>query len=123
MLKKQTQPDILSQPEKRVRMNETFANISNLKVNGLKIIQSMTTASPMRLDEAHNLSQKSLVKSHNSIVPRTDLGMDSSVRPAYEFTKFLTKTSSKMHEPKTYNKAINDLIYENKWCKVIDKKL
>lgn len=30
MLGKQIQPDILSQPEKRVKMNETIANTGNL---------------------------------------------------------------------------------------------
>lgn len=36
------------------------------------------------------------------------------VRLAYKFTKSVTKTGSKMHEPKIYNKAVNDSIYMNK---------
>ena len=53
--------------------------------------------------------------------PRTNLGWtigenlsDGLVRPVhFEFAKSVTETSSKMREPKTYNKAINDLVYEN----------
>lgn len=41
----------------------------------------------------------------------------------YEFAKSVTEISSKMQEPKTYNKAINNLIYGNKWREVIDKEL
>ena len=32
----------------------------------------------------------------------------------YEFAKSVIKTSSKVKEPKIYNKTINDLIYDNK---------
>ena len=37
------------------------------------------------------------------------------VRPMYGFPKSVTKTSSKIQEPKTYNKAINDPLYRNRW--------
>lgn len=63
----------------------------------------MTTDSRIRLDESHNLT-----------ISRTDLGTGLGVRPAYKLAKFLTETSSKMHESKTYNKAIDDLIDENR---------
>ena len=40
---------------------------------------------------------------------------DGLVRPMhFEFAKSVTETSSKMGEPKTYDKAINDSIYENR---------
>lgn len=38
VLEKQTQPNILSQPKKRVRINEIVANASNLKVNDLEVV-------------------------------------------------------------------------------------
>lgn len=52
---------------------------------------------------------------------RTDLDGTSSknllekglVRHAYKFAKSVTETSSKMHEPKTYNEVINDSIHGN----------
>lgn len=55
-------------------------------------------------------------------MPRIDLGgisgknplEDELVRSAYEFAKSVTKTSSKIREPKTYNEAINDPIYGNR---------
>lgn len=33
------------------------------------------------------------------------------------------ETGSKVHKPKTYNEAINNPVYRNKWQKVINKKL
>lgn len=56
-----------------------------------------------------------LDKSHDSTVSRTDLGIGSGVRFARKFAKSLTKTSSKVYKPKTYNEAIDDLIYRNRW--------
>lgn len=32
----------------------------------------------------------------------------------HKFAKLMTKISSKMHKPKTYNKAVNNLIYNNR---------
>ena len=63
--------------------------------------------------------------------PRTDLGgtigenlLDRLVRPAYiEFAKSVTETSSKVREPKTYNKTISKSIYGNRWRKAIDEEL
>lgn len=66
-----------------------------------------------------------------NLMPRTDLDKISSknflenklVKPAYKFTKSIIKTSSKIHEPKTYDDAINDFIYGNRWRKALDKEL
>lgn len=44
MLKKQTQPNILSQLKKKVKINKTDTNIDNLKANNLEIIQSTIIA-------------------------------------------------------------------------------
>ena len=61
---------------------------------------------------------------------RTDLdgisgknSADRLVRPVQELAKSVTETSSKVQKPKTYNKAINDSIYGNKWRKAVDKEL
>lgn len=48
---------------------------------------------------------------------------DRLVRLVYTFTKSITETSSKLQEPKTYNKAINHPIYRNKWHKAINEEL
>lgn len=45
------------------------------------------------------------------------------VRYAYKFAKSVTKTSNKIYEPKTYDEAINNSIYSNKWYETIDKEL
>lgn len=58
---------------------------------------------------------------HN-LKPKTDLGRtpgknslsDRLVKPLYKFAKSVTEISSKVQEPKTYDKAINDSIYGNR---------
>lgn len=45
ILEKQTQIDILSQSKNKVKINEIAANISDLEINGLEIVQSITIAS------------------------------------------------------------------------------
>lgn len=62
---------------------------------------------------------------------KTDLGgtlgknllRNRLVRLARKFAKSVTETSSKVQKPKTYDKAINDPIYRNRWYEAIDKKL
>lgn len=54
--------------------------------------------------------------------PKTDLSetivenspvIGGLIRSMYKFAKSVTETNSKVPEPRIYNKAINDLIYEN----------
>lgn len=62
---------------------------------------------------------------------RIDLGeiigqypWDRLIGPVYtEFAKSVTETKSKVREPKTYDEAINNSIYENWLKKVIDEEL
>lgn len=42
---------------------------------------------------------------------------------AHKFAKLVTKTSSKVQMSKIYNKAINSLIYENKYGKAVNKEI
>lgn len=95
-------------------MNEIVVNVGDLEVNGLKVVQNMTKVSRMRLDESHNLPQMRLAKSHSPKVLRTDLGMGLGIRFVCKLAKSLIKTGNKVHKPKTYNKAINDLIHGNR---------
>ena len=70
---------------------------------------------------------------HDQLVqrPRIDLGGTSGenlpaeglVRPAREFAKSVTETSSKVQEPKTYDEAINDPVHGNRWREAIDEEL
>ena len=48
---------------------------------------------------------------------------DGLIRPAQELAKSVTETSSKVHEPKTYNKAVNNPINGNRGQEAIDEKL
>lgn len=80
-------------------------------------------ASQIRLDDFHNLLQIKQAKSQDLTVLRTNLGTGSSIKSIRKLAKTLTETSNKMHKPKTYNKTIDNLIYRNKWYKVIYKKL
>lgn len=77
----------------------------------------------IRLVESHNSLQIRLAKIHNLTVPKTDLSMGSSIKPAHKLAKSLIKTSSKVHELKTYNKAIDNPIHGKRWHKAIDNKL
>lgn len=77
----------------------------------------------MRFDESYNLSQMRLDRFHDSIMLRINLDMDSSVKSVCKFARSLTEISSKVYEPITYNKAIDNLIHGNRWRKAIDKEL
>lgn len=61
---------------------------------------------------------------------RTDLGETSGKNPSnglvkleQELVKFVNEISNKVHELKTYNKSVNNLIGRNKWQKAINKEL
>lgn len=41
----------------------------------------------------------------------------------YKFAKSVTKISSKIHKPKTYNEAINNLIHDNRRYEAINDEL
>lgn len=64
-----------------------------------------------------------LAKSHNPTVPRRDMGIGLGIRPAYKLVKSLIETSSKVYEFKTYDKAIDNPIYGNRWHETINEKL
>lgn len=54
---------------------------------------------------------------------KTDLSIDLDIKSTHKFIKSMIKISSKLYESRNDNKAIHDLIYENRYCKIIDKKL
>lgn len=65
---------------------------------------------------------ESLYKSLLAQRSRLDLGETLSknfsnglIKPMQELIKSVTKISSKVHKPKTYNEAVNNLINRNKW--------
>lgn len=69
---------------------------------------------------------------HNQLVQRrkTDLGgtigkipSERLIRPARKVAKLVTKTSSKVQEPKTYNETINNLVHGNRWQTTINEEL
>lgn len=104
-------------------MNETIANIGNLEVNGLEVIQNMTKVLWIKSNKSYNPSQIRLAKSYNLTVPKTDLSLGLGIKLVYKLTKSLRETNNKIHKSKIYNEAIDNLIHGNKWRKVIDKKL
>lgn len=55
-----------------------------------------------------------LAKSQNLTLLKTNQATSSSVRLARKLAKSLIKTNSKMYEPKTYNKVIDNPIHGNK---------
>lgn len=41
--------------------------------------------------------------------------LDGLVNLIQKFTKLISEISSKMHKPKTYNEAVNNIISRNRW--------
>lgn len=106
-----------------MKINKTVAKISNLKANGLKIILNMTMALWMKLNKFHSLLWIKLDRFYNLTILKTNLDISSGIKFIYKLAKSLIKINNKIYKSKIYNKAIDDLIYKNKWCKVITKKL
>ena len=52
-----------------------------------------------------------------------DKSSDRLVGPGHKLAKFLTRTSSKVHEPLIYDEILNDPVHRNKWRKIIDEEL
>lgn len=47
----------------------------------------------------------------------TDESLKVLVRSVDKFAKFVIKTISKVYEPSTYDKAINNQVYKSRWKK------
>ena len=89
-----------------------------MNTSGDKLVQAIVQTKQMRIYPLHNLK------------PRTNLGgilgknpVDELVRLMREIAKLVIKTSSKVREPKIYDKAISDTIYGNKWREAINEEL
>ena len=105
------EPKPRSQPCKRSCVEDIFIEENDRKENasGDKLAQAIVQTKRMRIQPPHNPK------------PRTNLGETSGknlanrlVRPARELAKSLTETSSKVREPWTYDKAINDPVHGNR---------
>lgn len=104
-----------SKPSKRAHAKDVASENDVEK----EVVQAIVQTKRMRIDLSHNPK------------PRTDLGGtsgknplgDGLVRPAREFAKSVTETSSQVQEPKTYDEAINDPIHGNRWCEAVDEEL
>lgn len=81
----------------------------------------------MRIKNSHNPAGQLRIRakgSHNpSLVWRLKANLDGTlsknllnklVKPAQKLIKWVTKISSKMREPKIYNKIVNNLINRNR---------
>ena len=90
----------------------------------------------MIAESFHNLAKQTRIRddsAYNLLLtrrPTIDLGgisgknfLNGLVRHTQELAKSITKTNSKMREPKTYDQAANNLINKNRWQKAIDKEL
>lgn len=62
-----------------------------------------------------------LERSYDPTVLKINLGIDSGIKPVHKLIKSLTETSNKVHEPKTYNKIIDNSIYRNRYHEHTDK--
>ena len=107
-----------SRPQGRLRKRPDIEN----KVEQEDFVEvEAPNESTMRTEGLYNQIQK----------PKIDLGgilgenlsVEELVKPALKFAESVIETSSKVREPKTYNKAISNLIHGYKWRKAIDKEL
>lgn len=85
----------------------------------------------MRTEDSLNLTR---MRTESSLdlkrMLKTDRGRETKneslnelVRPAHKFAKSWTETSSKVREPLTYNKVINNSVYGNRWREIINEEL
>lgn len=73
----------------------------------------------MRIQPPHDLRPRTEQDETSGKNPQRD----RLVRPAHKFAKSVTKTNSKIQEPKIYDKAIHNLIHGNRWRKAVNKEL
>ena len=97
-------PHIKNKVEHNIFMEVKTLNKSSMRTEGPQnqLIQRPRTNLSGRTDE--NFSKELVILIH-------------------EFTKSVTKTSSKVQELKIYDEAINAPIYKNRWREVIDIEL
>ena len=75
----------------------------------------------MRTKDPHNQVQRSKTDLSGTLGKNTSA--ERLIKPTLEFVKSVIEISSKVQDSKTYNEAISNLIYGNRWRKVIDKEL
>lgn len=83
------------------------------------MIQAIVQIKQIRIDLFYNPK----LRTHLDEISGKNSLKDRLVRLMYKFAKSITETSSKLQEPKTYNKAINHPIYRNRWHKTINEEL
>ena len=118
--KRLRQPASELKPRGRPRKRAHIENENKAEQEGSVEVEALNK-NRMRTEGSHNQIQRSrtdLVGTSGKSPPAEEL-----VRPAHKFAKSVTKTSSKVRKPKTYNEAISDSIHGNRWRKVIDKEL
>lgn len=85
-----------------------------------KLAKSLTnTSSKVNKPKIYNEATQNsywmrLAKSNNPTVLKIDLNTGSGIRLVRKLAKFLTETSNKVHESKTCDEAIGNLIYGNR---------
>lgn len=67
---------------------------------------------------SREISNKPLQEIPNKTIIRADKNIEEQ-----EVVMLLIKTNSKIHEPKSYNKAIDDPIHGRRWEEAIEEKL
>ena len=85
---------------------------------------------PGRRAKAQRQATKEFIASQSvllELVPTGTTGdvieVDESQSKGYEMVMSITESSSKIHEPKLYEEAVNDLIHGRQWQKAIEEEL
>ena len=114
------QPKPRGRPRKKSCVEDTVIEENVRKENASidELVQAIVQTIRMRIHPPHDSK------------PRIDLDVSSGknpadglVRPVRELTKSVTKSSSKVREPETYDEAINNLVHGNRWKEAIDEEL
>lgn len=94
-------------------------DVTTKEDNEDKLTQAIMQTKLIKIYSFHNLNLKTNLGSTSTKNPLRD----KLVKPAYKFVKSVAKTSSKVQEHKTFNKVINNFIYENKQCETVNEEL
>lgn len=86
-------------------MNYIVVDTDNLGMDGLEVMRNSIIVLQMRLNKSQDLIK---------IRSRIDLDPSINIRLAHKLAKSITDTSSKVHKPKIYDEAINELMYRNR---------
>lgn len=74
----------------------------------------------MKTENSEDLTYMPVIDQLDEMIGKS---INSLIKLFHKLVKSVIKTNSKMREPLTYNKAVNNLIHKSKQKEAIDKEL